>query len=105
MRINFNNADLTIAVTRISDNLHLVFHHVESIEDRSAKDMIKDGYDVVKGEYVTIRLNAKGDYEIATFKKTKDLVIDILGYNQAVALATANKKRGKECLKYIMIEN
>ena len=24
MRINFNNADLTIAVTRNSDNLHLV---------------------------------------------------------------------------------
>ena len=41
--------------------------------------MIKDGYDVVKGRYVAIRLNAKGDYEIATFKKTKDLVIDILG--------------------------
>ena len=79
MRINFNNADLTIAVTRMSDNLHLVFHHVESIEDRSAKDMMKDGYDVVKGTYVTIRLNAKGDYEIATFKKTKDLTIDILG--------------------------
>ena len=79
MRINFNNADLTIAVTRNSDNLHLVFHHVEAIEERSAKDMIKDGYDVVKGRYVTIRLNAKGDYEIATFKKTKDLTIDILG--------------------------
>ena len=77
MRINFNNADLTIAVTRNSDNLHLVFHHVEAIEERSAKDMLKDGYDVVKGRYVTIRLNAKGDYEIATFKKTKDLVIDI----------------------------
>ena len=90
MRINFNNADLTIAVTRNSDNLYLVYHHVESIEERSAKDMLKDGYDVVKGRYVTIRLNAKGDYEIATFKKTKDLVIDILGYNQAVALAIAN---------------
>ena len=78
MKINFNNADLTIVVTRKSDNLHLVLHHVESFEDRSAKDMVKDGYDVVKGRYVTIRLNAKGDYEIATFKKTKDLTIDIL---------------------------
>ena len=93
MRINFNNADLTIAVTRNSDNLHLVFHHVESIEERSAKDMLKDGYDVVKGRYVTIRLNAKGDYEIATFKKTKDLVIDILGNNQAVTLATAKQEK------------
>ena len=81
MRINFNNADLTIAVTRNSDNLHLVFHHVEAIEERSAKDMVKDGYDVVKGRYVTIRLNAKGDYEIANFKKTKDLTIDIIGQN------------------------
>ena len=79
MKINFNNADLTIAVTRISNNLHLVFHHVESIEERSAKDMIKDGYDVVKGTYLIVRLNAKGDYEIAIFKKTRDLVIDILG--------------------------
>lgn len=78
MRINFNNADLTTVITRKSDNLHLVYHHVESIEDRSAKDMMKDGYYVVKGTYVTIRLNAKGDYEIVTFKKTKDLVIDIL---------------------------
>ena len=79
MIINFNNADLTIAVTRKSDNLELVFHHVASIEDRSAKDMAKDGYDAVKGRYVTIRLNAKGDYDIATFKKTNDLIIDILG--------------------------
>lgn len=79
MKINFNNADLTIAVTRNSDNLHLVFHHVESIEERTAKDMLKDGYDVNKGRYLTIRMNDKGDYEIATFKKTKDLLIDILG--------------------------
>ena len=98
MKINFNNADLTIAVTRKSDNLYLVFHHVESIEERSAKDMLKDGYDVVKGRYVTIRLNAKGDYEIATFKKTKDLVIDIFRVkkyenNQAVALATVKTRK------------
>ena len=79
MKINFNNADLTIAITRNSDNLHLVFHHVESIDERTAKDMLKDGYDVNKGKYLTIRMNDKGDYEIATFKKTKDLVIDILG--------------------------
>ena len=78
MKINFNNADLTIAVTRNSANLHLVFHHVESIEERSAKDMLEDGYDVVKGTYLIVRLNAKGDYEIAIFKKTRDLVIDIL---------------------------
>ena len=79
MRINFNNADLTIAVTRNSDNLHVFFQHVESIEERSAKDMLNYGYDVNKGRYLTIRMNDKGDYEIATFKKTKDLVIDILG--------------------------
>lgn len=79
MRINFNNADLTIVVTRNSDNLHLVFHHVESIEERSSKDMLKDGYDVTKGSYVTVRMNDRGGYEIATFKKTKDLMIDILG--------------------------
>ena len=105
MRINFNNADLTIAVTRNSDNLHLVFHHVETIEERSAKDMIKDGYDVVKGRYVTIRLNAKGDYEIVTLKKTKDLIIDIIGVKQYENMVCMGNKSPKIEIKANSFDN
>lgn len=78
MRFKFYDDSNLIIVESPSRDLRLSFKNVDYIEEKIASDLIKEGYEVDKGRYIVIHLNAKGDYEIATIKLTKDLSISIM---------------------------
>lgn len=77
MKYNFYDSAIRVVLTSPSRDFNVVYNNVESIEEKTSSELFKEGYDVDRGRYIVIHLNAEEDYAIATFKITKDLTINI----------------------------